>query len=226
VELDNRNIYYYIHIQSHWLIADKNWRLKYWIFIYAYNRDGYTPTTVHCFITSGLGWPAQQVLSEKPICYQLIARSKFLISEIKKHINEHRRKRRTSVQRKTSRISAVFNPVILLSYAYTYLNIRLIVTWQPLSTIWNKQRVIRFEFLRFYNNKTKKRNWFYNEGTIRTRSLTYRLFTSRRLSYRTRAQDFTEQNQDKNQILSAISTYIQVFCTKKSRNWQRNQVIG
>jgi hypothetical protein len=159
----------------------------------------------------------------KPIFYRLIARSKFLNSEIKNRINEHRRYCWTKVQWKTSRISAVFDPVILLSYAYTYWNIRLIVTWQPLSTIWNIQRVLRF---RFYNDKTNKIIGLYKKGTVKTRSLTYRSFTSRRLLYQKRVQDFTEQNQDKNQILLAISTYIQAFSTKKSRNWRGNQEIG
>jgi hypothetical protein len=80
-------------------------------------------------------------------------------------------------------------------------------------------------FWDFTTTKQKKVG-LYNEGTIDTRSLIYRSFTSRRLSYQTRAQEFTEQNQDKNQILSAISTYIQASSTKKSRNWQRNQEIG
>jgi hypothetical protein len=82
------------------------------------------------------------VLIEKPFSYRLIARSKFLNSEIKKRINEHRRHRQTTVQQKTFRISAVFDPVILLSYAYTYWSIRLIVMWPRLLTIRNIQRVI------------------------------------------------------------------------------------
>jgi hypothetical protein len=92
----------------------------------------------------------------KPFSYRLIVRSKFPNSEIKKHINEHRRNRQTTVQQKTLWISAVFDPVILLSYAYTYFNIRLIVTWQLLSTIRKIQRAICFEFLNFTTTKHKK----------------------------------------------------------------------
>jgi hypothetical protein len=150
-----------------------------------------------------------------------------------KRINEHRRNRRTTVQRKTSRISAVFNPVIPLSYTYTYLNIRLIVTWQLLSTIQNRQRIIRFEFLDFTTTKQTKKIALYNEGTIETRSLTYRSFTSRGLLYQTRVQDFTEQNQHKNQILSAIFYLYSCFLHKeikklanKSRNRLRTTIIA
>jgi hypothetical protein len=69
--------------------------------------------------------------------------------------------------------------------------------------------------LGFYNDKIDKYNGLYNEGTIRTRSLTYRSFTSRRLLYQTRAQDFNKRNH----ILLAISTYIQASA-------RRNQEIG
>jgi hypothetical protein len=70
----------------------------------------------------------------------------------KKRINKHRRNRWTTVQRKTIQISLVFDPVILLSYAYTYWNVQLIVTWQLLLTIWNL-----FWILGFYNDKTKNK---------------------------------------------------------------------
>jgi hypothetical protein len=106
-----------------------------------------------------------------------------------------------------------------------------IVACQLLSTIRNIQRVICLEFWDFTATKHQKKGWLFNESTIETGSLTYRLFTSSRLLYWSRAQDFTKQNQDKIQILLDIPTYIQAVSTKIkklakiSRNRLRTTII-
>jgi hypothetical protein len=78
----------------------------------------------------------------------------------------------------------------------------------------------------FYNDKTNKKIGLYNKGTIETSNLTYRSLTSRRLSYQTRVQDFNERNQDINQFLLAIFTYIQAFTQRNQESCRRNQENG